>query len=606
MSIRRLLLPATAVALVSCGDATGPELPTPTTITPSAASLSFNALGQIQSVTAVVQDQTGTVMSGVSVVWSSGDDRVASVTSAGVVTAVGNGSTTLTAAAGDAERSIPVTVEQGVTTVEIEADSVLLSDPGDVYAAAAVGRDALGSIVASPGIGWQTGDPGVVTVDADGVVRAVETGRTFVVASAGTASDTLWARVEPELVLVAVGPTDLAATVDTELSLAARVEDVLGDAYAGATVTWSVDAGSGTIVSSAEAESDGTGHVTAVWRLGTVVGTQRASASIETRGSTLAVEFIATAEPGPAVTAALAADSALLSARGETAFLSPTYSDAFGNVTSGSGVMWTSADTSVVTAAADGLLTGVAEGATWVTASLDEPVDSILVTVIMRGAITVTFDDGWLSVYDNAWPVMQELELPANVAVYTEAVGFPAYMSEAHLDELHDAGWAMVSHTVNHDTLSVLSAGELDYELRAAQEWLVARGYRGSNIFVAPYHVFGPDEKAAASVYYTAARGTSANAFAPDSLVSWMPDRPFDLTGMEADDGPYTTPEGLDRLRALLQRTLDEGAFVDLVFHKVPAENVEDFRALMSIVAEFRGRVLPYDRLYPVWARTVF
>lgn len=412
--------------------------------------------------------------------------------------------------------------------------------------------------------------------------------------------------VQPELVLMTAGTTQAVAEVDTEISLSARVETAEGAAYAGAVVTWGAGPGSGSIVSALESESDATGHTGAVWRLGTAVGSQTAFASVQSVDSTVTVHFTATAESGPAATASLVADSILLSARGETAFLAPTYADAFGNATAGSGIEWESGDPSVATVASDGLVTGVSEGATWVRAVLGEPVDSILVTVAMRGAITITFDDGWLSVYENAWPVLDDLDLPANVAVYTEAVGWPGYMSEAQLDELHSAGWAMVAHTVSHDSLSSLSAGELDYELRAAQQWLVNREYRGSNIFVAPYHDFGPTEKVAASGYYTAARGTSAHAFSPDSLVSWMPDRPFDLTGMEADDLPYTTVEGRDRLRDMLQRTRDEGAFVDLFFHEVPPENAADFLALMNVVAEFRERVLPYDRLYPVWARTVY
>jgi hypothetical protein len=43
---------------------------------------------------------------------------------------------------------------------------------------------------------------------------------------------------------------------------------------------------------------------------------------------------------------------------------------------------------------ADGLVTGQSEGDTWVVASIGAPVDSILVTVQMRGAITIAFDEG--------------------------------------------------------------------------------------------------------------------------------------------------------------------------------------------------------------------
>lgn len=414
--------------------------------------------------------------------------------------------------------------------------------------------------------------------------------------------------IEPDLKLVGLGSSGLTAEVASEVSLSARVEDATGGGYAGAIVTWSVDGSSGSIISGAESTSDATGHVGAVWRLGTAAGPQLASARLVSGDDVTIVAFEATAEPGPAVVASLVADTVLLSGRGETVFLAPTYADEHGNETAGSGVAWSSSDPDVASVAEDGLVTASAEGQSWILASLGQPVDSILVTVEMRGAITVTFDDGWRSVYENAWPVMQELGLPANVGVYVEAVdrGFAAYMASTHLDELHDAGWSMVSHTVSHVSLSTLSEAEMYFELRASQEWLEARGYAGSNVLIAPYHEFGPAERAAVADVYTAARGTSAEAFVPDSLVGWMPDNPYLLTGVEADALPYTEEAGRSRLRDLLQRTLDEGVFMDLYFHQVPPENADAFREALMIVAEFSDRVLPYHQLYPVFARAVF
>ena len=84
-----------------------------------------------------------------------------------------------------------------------------------------------------------------------------------------------------------------------------------------------------------------------------------------------------------------------------------------------------------------------------------------------------------------------------------------------------------------------------------------------------------------------------------------MPVTPFDLTGMEADSLPYTTAAGRERLRALLQRTVDEGVFVDIFFHKVPPENVDALRETLSVLEPFKDRVLPYHLLFPPVPREV-
>ncbi|HUF76047.1 MAG TPA: polysaccharide deacetylase family protein [Longimicrobiales bacterium] len=418
-------------------------------------------------------------------------------------------------------------------------------------------------------------------------------------------SDTLEPAIG-ELTLEAAVATSLTGTVATELALSVRVRESGGGAYAGAEIAWSTDPGSGSIASEAVSTSDATGHAAALWLLGTEAGQQRATARLTSFGRTAEVLFTVDAGPGAAVSATLVADSILLSARGETAFLSPTYHDAFGNTAFASGLAWTSRDPSVATVAADGLVAGQAAGATWVVGAIGASRDSLLVTVALRGAITVTFDDGFATAYDNAFPVLQQLGLRANVAVNPAQVGSPAYMSEAELDDVHAAGFSIVSHTMTHPSLVTLTTGELDYELRASQQWIDAQGYRGSNVFVVPYHEWSGRERNAVAEYYEAARGMSASSVVPDSLVSWRPSNPYDLTGIEADLLPYTTEEGRDRLRSLLQRTADEGAFIDVFFHSVPAASAVDFEATMAVIAEFGERMLPYHELYPRFARGIY
>ena len=584
----------------------GPFVPVATSVAIEPGTVGLTWLGQTTVVEATVLDQNGDPMDGVNLTWSTGDAAVATVVSPGVITATGDGTTIVSARTGSLEGTADVSVARNVATLLLGADSLVLADPGDAALLTLFVADEAGAEIEGAAVVWSSSDPGVVSVDVAGLVTAVTTGLVTITATAGGVSDSLTVRVAPQLTLASVGVPVLQGTVDGQAPLSALVTDIAGPAYAGAHVVWSVGAGSGSIASADVSTSDASGYVAAVWHYGTDSGTQRAFASLVSRGDTVIVEFLADVQAGAPVTASLTADSVLLSAVGETAFLSPAYADAFGNATKGSGMTWTSRDPDVVTVSADGLVTASAAGSTWVVGSIESPVDSIEVGVFERGAITITFDDGWRTVYDNGWPVFQDFSLRANVGVYTEAVGWPAYMTEAHLDELHDAGWSMVSHTVSHDTVTTLSPAELDYELRASQAWLDARGYRGSNVIVVPYHVFEEPQRIASSTYYTAARGASADEVAPDTLVSWLPPNPYELTGINADALPYTTEAGRDRLRALLQRTVDEGAFLDVFFHHIPAENVDAFRATLAVLEDFQERVLPYHELFPVWARGIF
>jgi uncharacterized protein YjdB len=101
----RLAGAALANALASCSDGTGPELPVATTVVTSADSVAFAALGQVAVVSATVLDQNGQPMPAETVAWTSSDGSVATVSGDGVVTAVANGETTLTATSGAVTRA---------------------------------------------------------------------------------------------------------------------------------------------------------------------------------------------------------------------------------------------------------------------------------------------------------------------------------------------------------------------------------------------------------------------------------------------------------------------------------------------------------------------
>jgi len=102
----------------SCGGSSGiteslgsdADTPRATSVTVSPTNATLGAVGTTVQLSAVVLDQNGQVMSGASVSWSSSASSVASVNSSGLVTAVGNGTTTITARSGIASGSAEVSV----------------------------------------------------------------------------------------------------------------------------------------------------------------------------------------------------------------------------------------------------------------------------------------------------------------------------------------------------------------------------------------------------------------------------------------------------------------------------------------------------------------
>jgi len=92
---RFAILGAACAALVSaCTKGTEPAASVPTTIVLSASTVSLNAIGASQPLTATVRDQNGKAITNAVVTWSSSNTAVATVSSTGLVTAVANGTAT--------------------------------------------------------------------------------------------------------------------------------------------------------------------------------------------------------------------------------------------------------------------------------------------------------------------------------------------------------------------------------------------------------------------------------------------------------------------------------------------------------------------------------
>ena len=181
------------VTATSSGVVGGAQLtvvvPAPTMVAVTPDTVAMTALGQTAQLTAQVRDQAGRVMEGVPASWSSADTTVAAVDSAGLLTAAGIGTTTITATAGEASGKAVVTVMQsaGSVIVSPSADTVVLGDSLQLIAEA---FDENGHRVEGAQFDWSSSAVSVARVDGSGLVTAVAKGTATITATAGDARGT--------------------------------------------------------------------------------------------------------------------------------------------------------------------------------------------------------------------------------------------------------------------------------------------------------------------------------------------------------------------------------------------------------------------------------
>jgi hypothetical protein len=207
--------------------------------------------------------------------------------------------------------------------------------------------------------------------------------------------------------------------------------------------------------------------------------------------------------------------------------------------------------------------------------------------------ITITFDDGWKTTITNAYPVLRDLGLKGNVAVNPQPIDeeWSSYMRLADLNTLKAAGWSIVSHSVTHADLTTLSAAALDKELKDSQDWVQAKGFGPTNVFIVPFHSWGSRERTAIAKYYKFARGYTVDQFWPERYVKTPITTPLDLTAFEPEYAPFTTTTGRATTMAKVKRAVDDGAFLDLMFHRITTAQLPAFQQLMNEVAGYKAHI---------------
>ncbi|MDP3789084.1 MAG: polysaccharide deacetylase family protein [Candidatus Omnitrophota bacterium] len=93
-------------------------------------------------------------------------------------------------------------------------------------------------------------------------------------------------------------------------------------------------------------------------------------------------------------------------------------------------------------------------------------------TVPYGGSPLITFDDGDMTNYTKAYPILKELGMKAHFFIIGEWVGRAGYMGWKEITELKSNGMTIGSHGMTHRLLTTLKNEELDYELKESKRIL--------------------------------------------------------------------------------------------------------------------------------------
>jgi alpha-tubulin suppressor-like RCC1 family protein len=203
---------------------------TPARVEISPASHTFESPGDSLEFAAAVYNSENDLLPDATITWSSTDTNVATVTSAGIVTAVADGLALIVAQSGSVADTASVTVTStppgGIAGVTVAPGYFTLYHVSEQRQLTATAHDAGGQPVAAS-FAWSSTDEAVATVDGNGLVTAIGEGIAQIVALTGAFADTATVTVQ----LPTVGTTQGEILYVSESSVGTGVVTAINIPY---------------------------------------------------------------------------------------------------------------------------------------------------------------------------------------------------------------------------------------------------------------------------------------------------------------------------------------------------------------------------------------
>lgn len=175
-----------------------------------------------------------------------------------------------------------------------------------------------------------------------------------------------------------------------------------------------------------------------------------------------------------------------------------------------------------------------------------------------RPLVSITFDDGWESAYNNGMPLLNQFGYKATFYLNPAAIDTTSFMSSDQVMTLANNDHELASHGYEHLNFTTLDTQSIDHQLRYASEYFKQVHKQHTIQFSAPFG--GTDSQVAhyARDYYSSLRGTESGINTRQNFD------PYNLQILYV--GNSTTPSNLADTLAEVKAS---NGWLILVYHRV-------------------------------------
>ena len=312
-------------------------------ITPNKGTLS---IGQSSQLSARLKDAQGNIVAGRDVSWSSSDTAIVTVSNAGMLTAISDGESTITASVEGVSGFATVTVSGApVASISVSAQSASIS-VGQTQQLTASVSDAGGNILNDRIMSWTTSNEASATVSNAGLVTGIALGSSTITGTSEGKSATVVVEVSVSPVSsVSVTPQSVKLSAGQTQQLSETVTDKDGNVLSGFVIIWSS-------TNSASVTVSNTGLIT-----GIAPGSSSITATIEGKIATASVNVT------KAAVSSIGLKPNLSVVRiDENQQVIATVKSTSGGELLGVRLNWSSSDSSIATVSTTGVVTGKSVG----------------------------------------------------------------------------------------------------------------------------------------------------------------------------------------------------------------------------------------------------
>lgn len=205
--------------------------------------------------------------------------------------------------------------------------------------------------------------------------------------------------------------------------------------------------------------------------------------------------------------------------------------------------------------------------------------------------VSITFDDGWKSAYQNGTPLLARYGYPATFYLNPGAIDTPNFMSSKDVDGLVTAGHEIASHGYLHYDFTTVNIPLLDTQLKQAAEYFKTVRHLQAIQFATPFGTTDSQVEYAARQYYASLRTTD------DGINTRQNFNPYHLVVLYI--GKDTPPE---KLASAIADTAAVNGWLILVYHRIdtstegePVISPTQFNENLAVIQKSGVKVMTVD-----------